>query len=365
MKNNRYKTGFKFVLGIAFGIVALVCLTARHTGINKGVDSDLEKTVNFTTNAKNPIRKEADDTTIEAGEHFVMREDKTSGRVPKSYEYIQDLMDYDPEDTIYYKDYYDDIIVGVEEHIDYSPHMEIREELEDYFTDDLNEFHRLDYMVSMFYDDRTIQTDEKELEQLFWDHGYILSFHNAEYQDYRLRFIEITEKDGLSLYPFRILMQTWDEDFIYLQDITSIVPRKIMDLMVVDDEGIWKMVVHSTGLSREMVVEEEISFWEFTGTYWILVPMEVNIDTSHAHFLGTTLYPDLDRDELYEAVFYRDGITYSPSQQSMNEYGDQWTFRLGIMEVTEENRRFRLIPIFRVEGRTVYLTDSYIQFAIQ
>lgn len=113
-------------------------------------------------------------------------------------------------------------------YIDYNPYMEIWKELEDYFVDDSKVFY-LDYLVSMFYDDRTIETDEKELEQLFWEHGYIVYFHSVESRDFHLRFIEIVEKKGLSLYPIRILMQTWDDDYIYLQDITGPIPRKIRD----------------------------------------------------------------------------------------------------------------------------------------
>lgn len=375
MKNNRYKTGLFFVLGFVSGMVVLSCLATGH--INGGRDTVMGSFVEDTGKGvgeavksameerRDPVGEGAGDFTTETERYSVAGEgDGTGGRKPMPYEYVPDLMDYDVEDTIYYKNYYDNFVGGLVEHMDYSPRMEMRGELDDYFTDD-SEIFQLDYLVSMFYDDRTVEIDEKELEQLFWDHGYLLSLHNAEYKDYHLRFVEITEKNGLSLYPFRILMQTWDDDSIYLQDITSIVPRKIGDLMVVDDGDVWKMIVHSTGLSREMVVEEELSFWEFTGTYWVLVPMELRIDTSNAHGMGISSYPDLDRDELFEAVYYRDGITFHPSRQSMNKYGDKWTLRLGVMEVIEENRKFRLIPVCRAEGRMVKLAGIYIQCTIK
>lgn len=285
------------------------------------------------------------------------------GRMPAPIQYDSEIMDYDPEDTIYYKTYYDDFQEGKIMNIKYSPHMEIREELEDYFFD-ASEIFYLDYLVGMFYDNRTIETDEKELEQLFLNHGYIIYFHNAEFQDFHLRFIEIAEKEGLSLFPIRILMQTWDDDFIYLQDITGPIPRKIRDLMVVDKDGVWQLIVHSSGFSKELIPEEELMFWKFTGTYWILVPMELEIDTTHAFFEDYPFYPDLDRDELFEANFYRDGIAYRSDMQPYNRWGSECAYRLGKMEIVEENRSFRLYTVVTGEGQP-YETSSYIQYTIK
>lgn len=158
------------------------------------------------------VEKTREDNNI-IEENFDTKE--TKGRTPGQMQYDPKIMDYDPEDTIYYKTYYDDFVQGKIMNIDYYPHIEILDEMEDYFADDSEVFY-LDNLISMFYDDRTIETDEKELEQLFWEHGYILYLHSVEFLDFHLRFIEIAEKEGLSLYPIRILMQTWDEDYIYL-----------------------------------------------------------------------------------------------------------------------------------------------------
>ena len=289
--------------------------------------------------------------------------EKNDRRIPALMQYDSEIMTYDPEDTIYYKTYYDDFFQGKIMNIDYNPHMEILEELEDYFVDDSEIFY-LDYLVSMFYDDRTIETDEKELELLFWEHGYIIYFHSVEFQNFHLRFIEIAEKEGLSLYPVRILMQTWDDDYIYLQDITGPIPRKIKDLMVVIKNGVWQLIVHSSGFSKEYIPEEELSFWEFTGSDWILVPMELEIDTSHAFSLGN-LYPDIDRSELFEMFCYRDGIAFRPSMQPINDHDTKYVYRLAIMEIVKENRSFRLFAVIDSEGitRRVY-PNVYIQFNI-
>ena len=92
---------------------------------------------------------------------------KDSSRVPSVMQPDTDVMTYDPEDTIYYKTYYDDFSEGKIMYIDYAPHMEMKEELE-----------------------------EAELEELFWVHGYSISFHNTEFREYHLRVVEITKKMG-------------------------------------------------------------------------------------------------------------------------------------------------------------------------
>lgn len=272
---------------------------------------------------------------------------------------------YDPEDTIYYKSYYDEFRRGYILNISYEPRIEMHEELGDYFVD--GDIFYWEKLVAMFYDDRTIEMKEEELEHLFWEHGYHIRFHSVAFQDYHLRFVEITEADGLSVYPVKILMQTWDDEFIYLQDITSTIPRFIRNVMVVDRDGVWQIIVHSSGVSVDYIAEEELSFWEFCCGHWILVPMELEIDTSHAHIAGG-LYADLNRDELFEVTFYRDGIAYRPSVQRDMSSTMTYTVRLGIMEIVEENRVFRLWSVYEEPyGRTNQAAygGGYIQFEIK
>lgn len=273
-----------------------------------------------------------------------------------------DRTSYDPDDTIYYKSVYDHWRDGILMHIDYSPVMEIREELTDYFPSS-PAYGGLKYLAGMFYDNRTIEMDEKELEQLYWERGYYICFHRAEYGEYHLRLIEITEVDGLSLYPSVILMQTWDDQSIYLQGITAPIPRKVRDLMVVDRDGTWQIIMHSSGVSADFVSEEELSFWEFYDGYWILVPMELEIDTSHAYIMGD-LCPELDRDGLFEVSYYRDGIAYRPSVQ--NDFHTDITIRLGSMTVVKENKVFRLNAVYEgAYGRTVEDEGCYIEYTIK
>lgn len=343
-KASRWKRGLSAALGAFIAVYTVVLLPGCPSRQEEHLDKEQEET-----------------TVTDEEKNTVEEENRTEGRTPDMSRLGRGAGSYDPDDTIYYKTYYDNFAQGKIMHIDYHPRMEIREELEDYFTD-VSDIWYLDNLTGMFYDDRTIETDEKELEQLFWERGYLIDFCRGDFGDCHVRFVEITEKDGLSLYPVRILMQTWNEEHIYLQDITGPVPRKIKEVMTVERNGIRQLVVHSTGLSREYVAEEELSFWEQNGTCWILTPMELEIDVSHAHNMGS-LYPDIDRESLYEAFFYRDGIAYRPSLQPSNEWGDRAVYRLGVMEVVEENKSFRLNAVCDVEGKTVS-AYGYIQFDI-
>ncbi len=123
-----------------------------------------------------------------------------------------------------------------------------------------------------------------------------------------------------------------------------------------------RMVIHSSGVSVDYVAEEELSFWKFSDNgCWNLTPMELEMDTSHAYYLGD-VFPDLDRDELFLTVFYRDGITFGASRQEDMRGSGIDTFRLGKLEETEKNKSFRLCGISETLGRTFVWSGCYIQF---
>ncbi len=284
--------------------------------------------------------------------------------IPMEYQWQEGDMDYDPYDTIYYKNYYKDVIRGWKWEMEY-PDINLRGELEEYFQYE-DDFEKWDNLEEIFFDYRTVEMPEEELKCLFCEHGYLLSLQSAEVEGLHVRFVEITEIGGLALYPTRIMLQTWDEDYIYLQNITSPIPRKIMSFFVIDNREPYRMVVHSSGVSRDYVDEQELSFWEYCGTYWALVPMDLEIDTSHAHIAGENLYPDLNRDELFEVFYYRDGIAYRPSRQN-DSVTNSYAVRLGKMEVVEKNRVFRLVAVHEAEelGTVEWSSDTYIQFEIK
>ena len=283
-------------------------------------------------------------------------EEKKHTLIPMECQWKEGDMDYDPEDTIYYKNYYDDFVRGKVRHIEY-PNVNIRGELEEYFLYEYD-YKKWDNLVEMFFDYRTIEIPEEELKSLFYQHGYAICFQSAEVNSLHVRFVEIVEINGLSLYPTRIMIQTWDEEHIYLQDITGPIPRKIMGFFVVDSREPYRLVVHSSGFSRDYVSEEELSFWEYHGTYWVLAPMDMEINESHAHIF----WDNAEGEDLFEASYYRDGIAYRSSRQS--DGVNYYTVRLGKLE--RIGNFFRLMAVSETEtGTSVWSSDTYIQFEIK
>lgn len=281
-------------------------------------------------------------------------------RYPVAVKWQEGYHGYDPEDTIFYKSYYNDSVGG--RRIKY-PDIDKRDELEEYFLYRHNA-EKWENLVEMFLDERTVEMTEEALKDLFYEHGYVLDLQSAEIEDMHVRFVEITEMGGLSPYPSRIMIQTWDEDSIYLQDITSPLPRKIQSFLVIDDREPYRLIVHSSGVSEDYAVEEEISFWECRDACWALAPMDLEIDASHAHRGGEELSSDGNEKELFEASYYRDGIAYRPGRQRM---GDHYVaVRPGKMEEIEKNRIFRLTAVYEADtGTTVCADDVYIQFEIK
>lgn len=280
-------------------------------------------------------------------------------RHPAPIKWQEGYHGYDPEDTILYKSYYGDSVN--ERRIKY-PDFDIRDELEEYFLYRHNA-EKWENLVEMFFDERTVEIPEEALKDLFYEHGYVLGLQSAEIEDVHVRFVEISELGGLSPYPSRIMIQTWDENSICLQDITSPLPRKIQSFLVIDDREPCRLVVHSSGVSEEYVVEEELSFWAFRGYHWVLAPLDLEIDTSHAHTGRKDLSSDGNGEELFEASYYRDGIAYRPGRQRI---GDHYvTVRPGKMEEIEKNRIFRLTAVYETDtGTTVCADDITIQFEI-
>ena len=267
------------------------------------------------------------------------------------------------DNSIYDKEYYDFFREGKMMWIRFQEEN-LQENLEDYFeVGDYAEGPEI--LADMFLDKRTIEMDEEELKELFYRHGYLLYLHHKEVAGLHIRLVEVQEIEGLSLYPIRIAIQTWDEKNIYIEDITAPIPRKIRDFLIIEEDEALRMIIHSSGVSVDYVVEEELSFWEFSDNgKWNLTPLKLEIDTSHAH-IARDGYADLDRDELFPAIYYRDGIAFGSSRQNDMSNNGPTTVRLGKLEEIEKNKSFRLLGIYEILGRT-YLTveGCYIQFRI-
>ena len=138
VKRHKHKIGYILMLFVTCLFLTAILLK-KHTGNEK------EQTIGYSTGENTE--------TVEYIPEVIVNETNDSaveeGRMPAPIQYDPEIMDYDPEDTIYYKTYYDDFHEGKIMNIKYSPHMEIRKELEDYFFD-ASEIFYLDYLVGMF-----------------------------------------------------------------------------------------------------------------------------------------------------------------------------------------------------------------------
>jgi len=330
-----------FILLIMF---AIGCSKSNTDKNNKWVDLEVA--------IKEDILSEKTETHVNA--------DEQKSPIPLMPQWQPEDRTYDPDNTIYYKTYYDDFVRGYIMCINF-PNINLKEEIEDYFTMDEKGNVKIDYLADLFFDSRTIEMDENILKNICYSYGYEVDFQSTSINDLNVRFVEINEIDGLLLYPSRILIQTWDSEHIYLQDITSPISRKIRSVITIDNKEDPIMIVHSTGISVDYISEEELSFWAFRGSYWVLTPLELTVDSSHAHSAGE-LYADINRDSLYDPVYYRDGIVYRPSMQGDGLHG--FIFRLGKMEEIENNINFRLIGISDSLGRTLEKSNCYLEFEI-
>ena len=366
MKKETIRRYGKTVLLTLVCLMLMGCASGAETGEENRVSEGSRQSADR-SELSEEAGKSADmgETEEKAGGSALSAKEEGHALLPMKYQWQEGDMDYDPEDTIYSKDYYDHFVGEEKRHIEY-PDINIRDAIEDYFQYE-NDLEKWDNLVEMFFDYRTIEMPEEKLKSLFYQHGYTLCLHSAEMENPHVRFVEITEMEGLSLYPARIMIQTWDEDHIYLQDITGPIPRKIRSFLVVNNRKPCRLVVHSSGFSGDYEAEEELSFWEYRGTHWALVPMDLVIDTSQAHISGKHFFLEIDRDELFEASYYRDGIAYRSSTQTDFYDTNSYTVRLGKMEEVEKNKIFRLKAVYEAKQGTVEWRygGTYIQFEIK
>ncbi len=270
---------------------------------------------------------------------------------------------YDIQNTIYSKDFYKDYLPPWVMDIR-CPEVNLQEDMEDYFKVE-NHVRGLQILADMFFDNRTIEMEEEELNALFYSHGYYLYLHNTEVDDLHIRIVEIQEMGGLSLYPSVILIQTWDDEHIYLEDITGPVPRKVRSILTIDDKENPQMIIHSSGLSVDYISEEELSFWEFQESYWTLIPMELDIDTSHAYFSNDYLYSDSDNDELFPIIYYPDGIVFRACRHTEGRVPYEYTYYMGKLEEVERNKSYKLMAVEHNDSRPIVSYTTYIQITVQ
>lgn len=291
-------------------------------------------------------------------------------RQPVEYRYMEYLGPrgfLDGEDTIFWQDFYDSYSIGLLRGVEYHIPICIQDSLQDYFS--LRNPDEMPWapkdIYCMFYDNRTIEMEEEELEILFLQNGYELSICQGECKGYQVRFLQYRQKDSHLLYPEHIIMQTWDDWYIYVQEITGPMQRKVMDFISVDDRERPLIIVHTTSITRDYVSEEELSFWEFNGNFWSLVPVELEIEYTE-YVLGRE--PELGKVEDLNMICYPDGIAFRPTIQFSSSGGVIFYLKEDQIEEIERNKSFQ----FTMFQKSLDLIDlvvpdemGYVKFEIK
>ena len=263
---------------------------------------------------------------------------------PKEYEYVEGDYEFSFAYTIHNENLYADTAGGYKAAGIEWPDIEIKPELEDYLVkSDWDGEGKYDDLVVMFYDYRTLEIGEDALVDLFVDHGYFLYFHYGKAGNLNFRIVEIQEREGLSTYPCRILIQSWDEKHIYVMDMTADIPRKVRNLMVIDNRRFPQIIIHASAFDRDFTAQEELIFFAFKRTGW--VPCRIDLE--------------FEEHEKFVATYYADGIAFAPGPLTeVYAYTNTYTYLLGASEEVEKNRHFRMYTIRSVVGVTVGRINS-------
>ena len=308
------------------------------------------------------VELEENELTVENGQSNSTIGDKGKNDYsmlePKEYEYQEGDYEADFNKSIFNTNLYDDVVIYKEAKVEY-PRIGLKPELEDYLVEsDWKGEGKYDDLVAMFYDKRTLEMGEDALLDMFIDYGYFLYFHYGKADSLNFRIIEIQERDSLSTYPCRIVAQSWDEEYIYVMDMTADIPRKVRNLMVIDDREYPQMIIHASGFDGNYVAEEHLLFFAFKRTGW--VPCHIELEFSEP--------------EEFVVTYYSDGIAFSPGRlKETGSYVNFKTYRLGASEEIAKNRSFRMLTISEVVGVTVvsspfegnyYKSKNYIDFII-
>lgn len=332
-------------------ILAGLLVIVYQTGIRADRVLQDEKEVkveNMILNADDEMQQEKAGETVGAGEKITAKS-RPWKRTPVRYtgEYSATMGILDAENTIFYQDFYKDYLFACPIGINYFIAVCPQDSLEDYFNlaylytsgEPASELNRKD-IYCMFYDDRTCNMGKEGLEILFLQNGYELSICEGECKGYQVRFYQYGRKDSDRwLYPEHIIMQTWDGGNVYVQDITSIMQRKVMNFISVDDRENPLIIVHSSAMTREGIPEEELLFWEFDGNCWSLVPLGLEIECFMKTARGET---KPGRIEDFNPIYYKDGIAFRTAVYVEGEYGIVSYLKLYNMRAVDKNKTFQV-----------------------
>lgn len=88
--------------------------------------------------------------------------------------------------------------------------------------------------------------------------------------------------------------------------------RKIMEAVGAEERENPLLLVHSSCMTRECVPKEELSFWEFDGKGWLLVPLDLEMEYTRCES-GKTLPGEIEE---FNPVYYKDGIAFGSTEET-------------------------------------------------
>lgn len=151
----------------------------------------------------------------------------------------------------------------------------------------------------------------------------------------------------ISTYPYRILIQSWDEKYIYVMDMTADIPRKVRNLIMIDDREFPQIILHTASFDRNFTEQEELIFFAFKRTGWVSCYIDL----------------EFEEHEQFVATYYSDGIAFTPGRLTeVGRYVRTHAYQLGALEEVEKNRHFRMMKISVVVGVTVVIGPSEGRF---
>lgn len=196
----------------------------------------------------------------------------------------------------------------------------------------------IDSIMSLFYDPRTIKLDKKELTELFSIENpnvYVDFFEIHFDSELTSRVYTIQFNPINPTWPSINIVQTWDNENIYCQEIGTVSPRRFTNIIKLDQQDksekllIW---CYNLGVGCQDI-STELQYWEFKDSRW--TPCELNFNFEPG-FIFEEYYVGEEKRSSIAHTIYPDGIAFYDSILASCYY------RFDEIETLEESKIFRV-----------------------
>ena len=186
--------------------------------------------------------------------------------------------------------------------------------LNDYF--DIDCFDDEKRFIKLFYDCRTIYMTKLELEEFFLKNGWNVYIIEKNFEDgLSIRIYDLTDKPQQPDYGSYDFIQTWDNNYIFSQSITSTLRHKVEDAIVINKKGIENnkliLFAYNTGISDD--IRSEIHFWEFKDNRWQTSKISLKEEINYGYgdfYLGDNANGVPIKNIEPNIIYYDDGISF-------------------------------------------------------